>query len=838
MIRRVHRNRVESTVTERLIEAVSAPGVVLLTGHRGSGKSHALRSLASTLTASGVPVTPISARDVDAAAQLTAASVHAIHLVDDVGEASAEVIAALLTRARNGGKGLCAITSDPSASESGSQEAWSALLARTGDLPLPRSIRLEPLSFAETQHIVVETSDAPLDASMLAAVYAMSWGRPAWLLELTHLAAQGAITAEPWPHIDPMHARELGLHTFGVTDTLAREVLTPNAIAGAVALAQLDPRSLIGLGDLVGSDVVASLLAHGILIPAPHDPTQYGVPELFAGALEHWADSALVARAEARAAQALLMQESLGIPLSDREAAYCTAVPDEGGEASLANPFRAHLFHRSVLDALSFGNGGECRDLLLRGASVGITLSDLDRARAATVLQGVLAGLRSIGLTAHSVSESDVTGIARIALSRQLLAESPMQGAGSAGGSARSNEPAIELLFSRWNDVDSIVADAPELARIAQTHPCAEVALLADQLLDFEEVKQGRKPHGTATCSERIARVTDIAVGSAPELRDLLAASAVIESMIALYMGDTDGSDIALFSLSETLPASAMHRAWIRHLGAAGQAIASGDMPRAYREWELVEEHLPRFLPQRLVAFVRDTGNAIQRTLNGHADSDGPASDAVDDLSTQLITYFSGRIDRIGPRARRFGHLHDAPNDSSRSLVATRLARAHVQAANEQNPAALVQVGEILTAQGFWAPAAFALQEARRIFVRRRATGSVNHCASLLTALEAAAMRVDPWFRLASLPDAGHLHLTPREVATARLLVNGLSNKEIAVRLRCSVRTVESHLAQARAKLGAADRKELGAIMRDFALYDPQTDRRRRADSRQLSAMR
>jgi DNA-binding CsgD family transcriptional regulator len=58
--------------------------------------------------------------------------------------------------------------------------------------------------------------------------------------------------------------------------------------------------------------------------------------------------------------------------------------------------------------------------------------------------------------------------------------------------------------------------------------------------------------------------------------------------------------------------------------------------------------------------------------------------------------------------------------------------------------------------------------------------------------------------------------LTRRELEVARLAGAGLSNAEIANRLFLSVRTVESHVLQARAKLGAARRSELGMYLLDL----------------------
>jgi DNA-binding CsgD family transcriptional regulator len=57
------------------------------------------------------------------------------------------------------------------------------------------------------------------------------------------------------------------------------------------------------------------------------------------------------------------------------------------------------------------------------------------------------------------------------------------------------------------------------------------------------------------------------------------------------------------------------------------------------------------------------------------------------------------------------------------------------------------------------------------------------------------------------------LGLTRREREIAHLVAEGLTNREIAERLYLSVRTVESHVYQARAKVGARSRNELGRLV-------------------------
>ncbi|CAA9531347.1 MAG: hypothetical protein AVDCRST_MAG67-4289 [uncultured Solirubrobacteraceae bacterium] len=60
--------------------------------------------------------------------------------------------------------------------------------------------------------------------------------------------------------------------------------------------------------------------------------------------------------------------------------------------------------------------------------------------------------------------------------------------------------------------------------------------------------------------------------------------------------------------------------------------------------------------------------------------------------------------------------------------------------------------------------------------------------------------------------------LTPRELQIVRLIDEGLSNKEIAVRLCVGVSTVKSHVHSILEKLGARRRGQVGARLRASAL--------------------
>jgi DNA-binding NarL/FixJ family response regulator len=62
--------------------------------------------------------------------------------------------------------------------------------------------------------------------------------------------------------------------------------------------------------------------------------------------------------------------------------------------------------------------------------------------------------------------------------------------------------------------------------------------------------------------------------------------------------------------------------------------------------------------------------------------------------------------------------------------------------------------------------------------------------------------------------------LTDREYEVLRLMCRGLANKEVAVELCISVKTVEYHVANIMGKLGAANRTEAVLVALEEGLLD------------------
>ena len=67
----------------------------------------------------------------------------------------------------------------------------------------------------------------------------------------------------------------------------------------------------------------------------------------------------------------------------------------------------------------------------------------------------------------------------------------------------------------------------------------------------------------------------------------------------------------------------------------------------------------------------------------------------------------------------------------------------------------------------------------------------------------------------AMLPVPGWADLTDTQRMVAELVMDGLTNREIAQTLFVSTKTVETHLRAAFRKLGVGSRQELSAVLAD-----------------------
>jgi DNA-binding CsgD family transcriptional regulator len=144
-------------------------------------------------------------------------------------------------------------------------------------------------------------------------------------------------------------------------------------------------------------------------------------------------------------------------------------------------------------------------------------------------------------------------------------------------------------------------------------------------------------------------------------------------------------------------------------------------------------------------------------------------------------------------------------------LLAEVVLAADRMGESEEAVWARLDLGRVLGASGDRQGAIAAFTDAA---ARARELGAVSAGRAASRALRELGVRA--WRRSARLAgtDASALHdLSPRELEVARLVAQGSSNREIADLLAVSPKTVERHVTNSLAKLGARNRTELAAVV-------------------------
>ncbi len=168
--------------------------------------------------------------------------------------------------------------------------------------------------------------------------------------------------------------------------------------------------------------------------------------------------------------------------------------------------------------------------------------------------------------------------------------------------------------------------------------------------------------------------------------------------------------------------------------------------------------------------------------------------------------------------------VQSIPDESTDlNLPGPRAARRHLDASAAEDAEALLAAGLELRSVGYRGAARHAFAESRALFLAQRLSSRARVAGEELDALRQRAAtppehpqpREDTAISDAAAPA---VTLTERELEVCRLVAEGLTNVQISQRLVLSVRTVESHVLQARAKLGAERRRDIPKLM--LALRD------------------
>ena len=119
--------------------------------------------------------------------------------------------------------------------------------------------------------------------------------------------------------------------------------------------------------------------------------------------------------------------------------------------------------------------------------------------------------------------------------------------------------------------------------------------------------------------------------------------------------------------------------------------------------------------------------------------------------------------------------------------------------------------GQMLRRTGHRRAAAEQLQSAHNRFAELGARPYLERCEQELSACGLAP---------AKRHDFDPSKLTAQELAVARLVAAGMSNRQVAAELFVSIKTVQFHLTHIYSKLRLSSRTELAARLRDEALDD------------------
>jgi DNA-binding CsgD family transcriptional regulator len=183
----------------------------------------------------------------------------------------------------------------------------------------------------------------------------------------------------------------------------------------------------------------------------------------------------------------------------------------------------------------------------------------------------------------------------------------------------------------------------------------------------------------------------------------------------------------------------------------------------------------------------------------------GNAERALDEFESAVPHGGLGSAELALARCR--GNLAAAMGDESRAEQAFSEARAITTMAPMPFEVALLNLDDGRRLRGFGhRPEAVArLEEAHKAFSDLGADPFVQACATELAALHVTA---------AAQGAAALLGLSRAELAVARLVATGLTNRQAAAELFVSVKTVEYHLRNCFMKLDIGSRRELASVLR------------------------
>lgn len=317
--------------------------------------------------------------------------------------------------------------------------------------------------------------------------------------------------------------------------------------------------------------------------------------------------------------------------------------------------------------------------------------------------------------------------------------------------------------------------------------------------------------------SGRIAEAIDVAERLRQQSSDLPGAAQLfgvaLTGCAAIGAGRLDKACSLLGPVVEALAASGETNGWVYRYqlpstialamrGSAAEAAAAiaAAERRRHPSWRLLDYEYA--IAKAWVAAAEGAvSQAIATVLSAAETTRNNRQFAAEVMCLQTATQFGDRSCRL--RLRELESIVEGP----RAGLAARLA----EALHAGDGAELAAVSEEFEAMGDLIAAVDAAAFAATAYRRHDLRGSSLTCSRRADALAAQCGGPStPAIRQAS----EQIPMTDREREIVMLLGEGLSTREIAARLRLSVRTVEAHIYRAMAKTRTAGRGDLAQLLR------------------------
>ncbi len=298
-----------------------------------------------------------------------------------------------------------------------------------------------------------------------------------------------------------------------------------------------------------------------------------------------------------------------------------------------------------------------------------------------------------------------------------------------------------------------------------------------------------------------VASERAIALAVESEDRWVIALAHWSASDVPSARGDWPVAETHVRAIQEQSPTFERHIA-AEAIATAGFAAAQ-DRPRdVLRALEPLDRIQPR-------DGVDDPAFLPWQHLRAHALVDAGELDAAEQFIASASAIATARSNPVlaARMAHARGRLDFARHDVASATASLEDARAKVEPLGMPFEQALIELthGQVLRRSGERRAAAEALLASQRRLGELDAQPALQRCEAELSACGLAP---------AARKTRDYTALTPRELAVTRLVVSGMTNREVAEELMLSTKTVEFHLGHVYAKLGIRTRSELRARAR------------------------